>query len=179
MRRPSWRSLWLGGLGILLAAPASAQPPKSATLALDLGKKMSAQELTYLVAPDSQAPDRFVGAFHLPEVELRVVAGQYTAPALLKEHLRKKEYQEAYIELSSASTLESRTFIDDIRADGLSAEPPKGMAGDTYYVGRTTVAFNKDWRSQEMTEDAYKEAFANAEAEYIRVLTILAGQVGQ
>jgi hypothetical protein len=179
MSRPSWRSVLLSGLGVLLAVPAAAQPPKSADLALALGKKMSAAELTYLVAPDIAAPDRFVGAFHIPEVELRVVSAQYSAPAYLKEHVLKEEYQEAYVELSSGSELESRTFIDDLSADGLRPEPPKGMAGDTYEVGRTTVTFDKDWRSQKLTEDAYKKAFAKAEAEYIRVLTILTGQIGQ
>ncbi|MPZ19681.1 MAG: hypothetical protein GEV06_17435 [Luteitalea sp.] len=179
MSKPSWRSVWLAGLGVLLAVPAAAQAPKSADLALALGKKMSAAKLTYLVAPDVEAPDQFVGAFHIPEVELRVVAAQYTAPALLKEHVLKEEHQEAYIELSSGSELESRTFVDDISADGLRADPPKGLAGDTYQVGNTTVTFNKDWKTQELTEAAYKEAFSKAEAEYVRVLTILTGKVGQ
>lgn len=179
MSRSSWRSVWLSGLCMLLAVPAAAQTPKSADLALALGKKMSAAELTYLVAPDVAAPDRFVGAFHIPEVELRVVSAQYTAPAYIREHVLKKEYQEAYVELSSGSVMDSRTFIDDISADGLRLEPLDGLAGDGYEVGPKTVSFDNDWRSQELSEDAYTEAFAKAEAEYIRILTILTGQTEQ
>lgn len=179
MSRPSWRSVWLSGLGVLLAVPAAAQAPKSADLALALGKKMTAAQMTYLVAPDGTAPDRFVGAFHIPEIELRVVSAQYSAPAFLKEHLLKKEHQEAYVELSSGSVFESRTFVDDISADGLRLAPLKGLAADTYDMGKASVAFDKDWRAQKLTEDAYEKAFAKAEAEYIRVLTILTGQVAQ
>jgi hypothetical protein len=161
----------------LAAAPAAAQSSQSAALAEDLSKKMTASKLTYLAAPDSSAPDRFVGVFHIPQIELRLVAGQYTAPTLMNESILKQAWQDAYVELSSASVPNTRIIIDDLQANGLKANPGKGGAPDAFVNGSKRVDFNGEWNAQKITETQYREAFAKAEAEYVRALQLLLAQI--
>jgi hypothetical protein len=161
----------------LAATPVAAQSSPSATLAEDLSKKMTAGKLTYLAAPDSSAPDRFVGVFHIPQIELRLVAGQYTAPALMNESILKQAWQDAYVELSSASVPNTRIVIDDLQANGLKANPAKGGAPDAFVNGNKRVDFNGEWNAQKITEAQYREAFVKAEAEYVRALQLLLAQI--
>ena len=65
---------------------------------------------------------------YLPGLQLITVSGKYSVPVLLTEKLLKKNYQDVYLDLSSASDRDSRVVVEDLRADGLPAEKIKGVA---------------------------------------------------
>ena len=50
---------------------------------------------------------------------------------LLNEKLAKKDYQEVYIDLNSASVASTRVFIEDLGADGLKVDHPDGAGFDS------------------------------------------------
>jgi hypothetical protein len=165
-------------LAALTAAvqPAAAQEPKSAAAAKELvqvltGKKMDAVAVR---APDS--PDTFLAALVFPG-QIIVVSAKYAAPPLLNEKLARNEYRDVYIELNSASVLESRFFITDIGADGLK---PKRAKKDEPFDVRDAAGkpfnFDGNWREDKMSEADYMKVHAETDERYAQILTALLGE---
>ena len=121
----------------LLAVPAMAlaQDGKSAAGAKELAQLLAAKKLDAIAMRDPNAPDTFIAALAFPG-QLIVISAKYPAPPLLNERLARNEYRDVYIELNSASVLDSRMIVTDLNADGLRAEEGQARRSARYARGR-------------------------------------------
>jgi hypothetical protein len=141
---------------------------------------MDAAKLDSLAARVQGSNDQFVAALYFPGAQLLVVGATYSVPSLLNEKILLGSYRDVYIDLHSATDPESRVLIEDIRANGLFPQrTAENDAFDIYSRGRGSlrVAFDGEWRKQKLTEAAYKEAFQEAEAQYVAMLEALIEQM--
>ncbi len=182
MRTAVWTAAATMALACVSATPATAQPSeRTATAAKTfvdiMTPKAEGYAPRYMAAADPNDDERFLAAMLIPGVQLLIVDAKYEVPVLLRERLLTGKYQEAYLDLSTATAVEDRLTIEDILADGLAFKPAKGVAaGDVVIRGGETVKFDGQWRKQKIKEDAYKEAFAAAEDDYLRILALLVEQ---
>jgi hypothetical protein len=154
--------------------PLSGRANNSTALAADLVKMMEQRNLETVAAAHPTDPGRFVAAMHLKGVQLLVISGRYSAPALLKERLVKRDYRQVYVDLNSAADKVGRLFITDSQANGLRDKPENNAPFDISWRDMTAqVLYNNDWKSQKMNEAAYRKRFAEDEAEYVEMLQIL------
>src|SRR5438128_1953396 len=109
------------GLCAAFATAAAAQEPKSAPLAKELLQLLAAKKLDSIAARMPDDREQFVGALAFPG-QLMVIWAKTTAPAVVNEKLIRKEYKEVYIDLNSASILDTRHFVTDLGPDGLRAK---------------------------------------------------------
>ena len=175
---PAVARVWLAGvLALTVSSTAVAQESKSAALAKQLSAAMDAAKLDSIAAKDPSKPDVFFGALYFPGSQLLVVSAQYSAPLAMNERLAKKDYREAYLDLSSASVPGSKVFIEDLGANGLVVRPRDNEAFDAYEVAGKRTAFDGDWKKQQLSEDDYLKAFAAADERYSQMLTVLIAQV--
>ncbi|MCU0249367.1 MAG: hypothetical protein MUE61_04110 [Vicinamibacterales bacterium] len=162
---------------VAMSTAAAAQEPKSAALAKDLTALLDGAKLTAIAAKDTTDPDAFVAAMYFPGSQLLIVSAKYSPAVLLNEKLAKKDYQEIYIDLNSASVASSRVFVEDLGADGLKAEHPEGSGFDSVdRAGKRTI-FDANWKKdQKLTDEQYAKLFADADALYSRLLQALINQ---
>ena len=106
----------------VFAVGAAAQEPKSAAPAKELAQLLAAKKLDSIAARMPDSREEFVGALAFPG-QLMVVWAKTTRPGVVNEKLIRKEYKEVYIDLNSASILETRHFVTDLGPDGLRAKP--------------------------------------------------------
>jgi hypothetical protein len=156
---------------------AFAQDSKSAPLAKQLAAALDAAKLDSIAAKDPGSPDGFIGALYFPGLELLVVSARYSAPSLLSDKLLQKNYRDVYIDLNSASLLESKLFVEDLGADGLQVKREENKPFDSYTAGTKHVMFDSDWKAQKLSEDDYKKTFASADEKYSTMLTALLAQL--
>lgn len=161
---------------IVPAELAAQGPSKSEPLAKELVQLLEKGGLTYVAAKSDEA-DFYVAALHIPGVQLLVVRAKYSVPVLLNERLAKKEYQDAYIDLNSASVPESKIFVEDLKSDGLHATREGDQPFDIYEEGTVRTIFDGDWKKQKLTEDAYMGKFGAADDKYARMLAALIAQL--
>jgi hypothetical protein len=174
---PAAARVWLAGaLALTVSATALAQESKSAGLAKALSAALDAAKLDSIAAKDPAKPDVFYGALYFPGTQLLVVSAQYSAPLAMNERIAKKDYREAYLDLSSASVPGSKVFIEDLGANGLVARPRDNEAFDAFESGGKRISFDGDWKKQQMSEDDYMKAFSAADERYSQVLTALLAQ---
>src|SRR5215213_4845826 len=95
---------------------AAAQEPQSAAPAKELAQLLAAKKLDSIAARMPDSREEFVGALAFPG-QLMVIWAKTTAPAVLNEKLISKQYKEVYIDLNSASIIESRHFVTDVGND--------------------------------------------------------------
>ncbi len=175
---PAVVRVWLAGvLALTVSSTALAQESKSVALAKELSAALDAAKLDSIAAKDPSKPDLFFGALYFPATQLLVVSAQYSAPLAMNERLAKKDYREAYLDLSSASVPGSKVFIEDLGANGLVAKPKDNEAFDAYEIAGQRTSFDGDWKKQKLSEDDYMKAFAAADERYSQVLTTLIAQV--
>ena len=86
-------------------------------------------------------------------------------------------YRDVYVDLSSASVLETRLFITDYGADGLQYQSPPESAADRATRGGQEVSFDGDWERQQMSEADYGTAYVAADREFAAILSLLIAQV--
>jgi len=167
----------LGSAGLAQAQATPETAAAAAELAAVLGPKGEGMAPRFIAAADPSAPDRFVAAMLIPGIQLIVVASDYAVPVLLRERIVTGKFQDAYLDLSSATDAGERLTIEDIQADGLAIKPPKGVAsGDLVVRGGEELRFDGLWRKKRMKEDAYKAAFEAASADYVRLVGLLVAQ---
>jgi hypothetical protein len=160
-----------------LSTTSFAQDGKSAPLAKQLAAALDSAKLDSIAAPDPSNPGTFVAALYFANMQLLVVSAKYTAPQLLSAKVEKKDYRDVYIDLNSASVPESKTFIEDLGADGLKAKRDENQPFDTFeHAGKRTV-FDSDWKKQKLSEQDYMKAFSGADDEYSKILTALLAQL--
>lgn len=161
-------------VALLLATVSISADGRSAELAGELVKLMEQRNLDTIAAAHPTDPGRFVAAMHIKGVQLLVISGRYSAPALLKEHLIKRDYRQVYVDLNSAADKQGRLFITDSQANGLRATPEKNAPFDISWRDMTAqILYNNDWKGQKLKEEAYRKRFAEDEAEYVAMLEIL------
>jgi hypothetical protein len=161
----------------LFAPGAAAQEPKSAAPAKELAQLLSAKKLDSIAARMPDSREEFVGALAFPG-QLMVVWAKTTAPAVVNEKLIRKEYKEVYLDLNSASIMESRHFVTDLGPDGLRFKPEQKQGpADSHDAGAKTLRFDGNWRASKMKEDDYMKAHADADAGYAKAIQALIDEI--
>jgi hypothetical protein len=166
---------WILAAGLcgICASGAAAQEPKSAAPAKELAQLLTSKKLESIAARMPDSREEFVGALTFPG-QLMVIWAKTSAPAVVNEKLIKKEYKEVYIDLNSASIVESRNFITDLGPDGLKAKPDqKSGPADSHDQGPKSIRFDGSWREDKMSEADYMKAHAEADAAYARAIQAL------
>jgi hypothetical protein len=175
------RSLHAQGVAVLVilaaltaARPADleAQESKSAANAKEVAALMAARKIDSIAARHPAAPDQFVAALHFPG-QLLVVWARYSAPGLLNEKILKGEYRDVYIDLNSASIVESKVLVTDLGADGLQARREENQPFDQQDAGGKGIRFDGNWREDKMSEQEYMKIYAEADAAYTQALGAL------
>ena len=162
---------------VVMSSAAAAQEPKSAALARELTQGLDAAKLTAIAAKDPSEPESFVAAMYFSGSQLLVVAAKYLPAVLLNEKLGKKDYQEIYIDLNSASVASTRIFIEDLGADGLKADHDEGKGFDSVERAGKRNLFDDHWRKeQKLSDEQYAKLFADEDALYARLLQALLAQ---
>ena len=168
------RAAVAGTLVLWAALSAVAQESKSAPLAKQLTQALDAAKMTALAARDPGQRDGYVAALYLPPT-LLVVAARYSVPVLLDAKIAKKQYQDAYVDLQSASVSGSKVFVQDLNADGLqfgtfdSVDTPKG-----------SITFDGDWKkAKAASEQEYQKSFVEADEQYAKMLEVLLAAMKQ
>jgi len=159
--------------GLLLGPSLSfAQESKSAPLAVELCRLLDANKLDSIAAKESEY--QYVGALYFAGTQLLVVRGKFNTFARMAFLLEKKEFKEAYIDLSSASDQQSRAFIMDLGANGLrfKREQPN-QPFDTADVRGKAYRFDGEWKKAKLTEDEYLKTFTATDEEYAQMLQSL------
>jgi hypothetical protein len=155
------------------ASGAAAQELKSAAPAKELAQLLSSKKLESIAARMPDSREEFVGALAFPG-QLMVVWAKTTAPAIINEKLINKQYKEVYIDLNSASILESRHFVTDLGPDGLKPKPDERSGpSDTLDNGNKSMRFDGNWREDKMSEADYMKAHAEGDAAYARAIQAL------
>jgi hypothetical protein len=163
--------LVIGLLMLVVMSSAAAAQARDLRVALDAAK------LTAIAAKDPTDPDSFVAAMYFSGSQLLVVAAKYVPAVLLTEKLAKKDYQEIYIDLNSASVASSRIFVEDTGADGLMADHEEGKGFDSVERGGKRSLFDDHWRKEQKLSDVeYAKLFAESDALYVRLLQALLAQ---
>jgi hypothetical protein len=162
-----------------VAAVHARQDSKSGPSAKELTQALDAAKLDAISAADPTDPGTFVAALYIQGSQLLVVSAKYAAPELLTAKLKAKDFRDIYMDLSSASVAGSKVFIIDSDCDGLARKPDGDAGPDSFEAGTQQVTFNGEWEKAKLTEDAYKKAFADADARYVRILSLLTAQAKQ
>lgn len=156
---------------------AAAQEPASAAPAKELAELLAAKKLDSIAARMPDDREQFVGALAFPG-QLMVVWAKTTAPAVVNEKLLRKEYKEVYIDLNSASIVESRHFVTDLGPDGLRSRPAQKQGpADSHDLGAKSMRFDGNWREDKMSEDDYMKAHADADAAYAKAVQALIEEI--
>lgn len=157
----------------VFTAGAAAQEPKSAGPAKELSQLLASKKLESIAARMPDSREEFVGALAFPG-QLMVVWAKTTAPNVVYEKLIKKEYKEVYIDLNSASVVESRHFVTDLGPDGLRSKPEQRQGpSDSHDMGAKSMRFDGSWREDKMSEADYMKAHADADAAYTKAVQAL------
>lgn len=168
------RNLLALAAGLLLITAPLLGAGTSAELAADVVKLMEQRSLDTIAAAHPTDPGRFVAAMHIKGVQLLVISGRYSAPALLKEQLIKGDYRKVYLDLNAAADKEGRLFVTDSQANGLRVSPEKNAPFDISWRDMAAqILYNNDWKSQKLKEADYRKRFADDEAEYAAMLEVL------
>lgn len=146
---------------------------KSAPLAKELAALLDQKKLDSIAAKDPSAPDHYVGALYFPGLQLLVVSAKYAVPIYINEKLAKKDYREVYIDLNSASVQGTKNFIEDLKADGLLPERNGDEPFDIVEMGTKRTMLDGDYKKQQLTEQAYGDAFKAADEAYAKYLALL------
>jgi hypothetical protein len=179
LRRPRGTTHLVIGLLMLvvMSTAAAAQESKSVALAKELTTILDGAKLTAIAAKDGSDPDAFVAAMYFSGSQLLIVSAKYAPAVLLNEKLAKKDYQEIYIDLNSASVAGTRVFVEDLGADGLKLDHSEGAAFDSVDRGGKRTIFDNDWKKeQKLSDEQYAKLFADADAIYARLLQALISQ---
>jgi hypothetical protein len=167
------RGCLAGALLIGLCDGAFAQESKSGPLAKQLASALAAAKLESVAAKDPTHQGTYVGALHIPGVQLLVIAAEYPAPTLLDPRLAKGEYRDVYIELNSAGVAASKIFVEDLGANGLFAKPGDNNPMDMYEASGKRIMFDGEWGRQKLSEQEYMKTYAGADERYAEMLTAL------
>ena len=154
-----------------------AENSRSAPLAQQLTSLLDARKLDSIAARAEEGSDVFVAALYFPGSQLLVISAKYAAPSLLNEKILQRNYRDCYIDLNVSNDPASKLFVEDLGADGLHATRGDDQPFDTFTKGSDALPFDGDWKKRKLSEDAYMQAFAEADASYARMLESLIAQL--
>ena len=161
------------GLSGVAASSAFAQEPQSAAPAKELAQLLAEKKIDSIAARMPDSREEFVGALAFPG-QLMVIWAKTTAPAVVNEKLISKQYKEVYIDLNSASIIETRHFVTDLGPDGLRARPQQKQGpSDSHDLGAKSMRFDGNWREDKMSEADYMKAHADADVAYAKAIQAL------
>jgi hypothetical protein len=167
----------IGSCGLSFPVRAAAPAPSpTGGLVKELTDLLTAQKLDAVAARlDS---DTFAAALYIPGSELIAISAKYAAPPFLNEKILGRKYNDAYADLSTTPASDSKVLIEDVKADGIRAQPGKGEASDTVTRG-TSAPFQLDgkWKDHKIALDDYTKAFQDAEAAYRKILEALIAEL--
>ena len=158
--------------GVCVAAPAAAQAPKSPAVAKDLAAALDAKKMDSVAAKIPGQADRYAAVLYFPGVQLLVIVGKYPQPTLMDPRLGQKQYRDIYTELSGTVAKESKIFVLDMGAPGLTQKKMDGYF-DTWTQADKQVVFDGNWDAQKISEADYNKTFADADTEYAKILEAL------
>jgi len=153
--------------------PATAQHWKSAESSKALLQQMEAAGADAVAVRDPERPERFIAALRLPG-QLLVVSATHPSVDLVSQRVDSGAYRDVYLDLQGTPAQDSKFFVHDMDADGLSLSG-RGQAYDIVYDGRSTLACDGRWKDAKLKEDAYEEQIARADVRYARMLGLLSG----
>lgn len=163
-------------LSVLPVVPAAAQDGPTQPLAAELVELLSKQKLD--AAATRLGENRYAAVLYIPGVQILAVSAEYAAPALLDEKIMNRSYRDVYLDLASASVPETKVFIEDMNADGIRPDRSGDNPFDMYTYGTgPTYTFDGEYKSRNVTESAYRKAFADAEAAYQQILSALIAEL--
>lgn len=161
-------------LSVASATSAAAQEPKSAAPAKELAQLLASKKIDSIAARMPDSKEEFVGALVFPGQMMMVVWAKTTAPAVLNEKLINKNYREVYLDLNSASIIESRHTVTDLGPDGLKSRPDQRQGpSDSHDLAAKTIRFDGNWREDKMSEKDYMARHAEADAAYAKAVQAL------
>jgi hypothetical protein len=162
----------------VVATPVLAQQdPKSAAPVKELAELLSSRKIESIAARMPDSSEEFVGALTFPG-QLMVVWAKTSAPSVVREKLLKKEYREVYIDLNSASIVDTRHFVTDLGPDGLRFRPEQRQGpADTHDLGTKSMRFDGNWREDKMSEADYTKAHAAADEAYAKAIQALIDEI--
>ena len=114
-----------------------------------------------------------MAALYFTGSQLLVVSARHPFPCCSMRGWPRRSTRDIYIDLNSASVAGSKVFIVDLGADGMKAKRSESQAFDTYETSTQRLAFDGEWKAQNLTEDAYMAAYAEADAKYVKMLAAL------
>lgn len=162
-------------VAMMLACPVVAGAQATSTeAAAALAAQLDTSGRTAFAAADPAEPGRYVAVMYMPGLQLLVISGVYPVPVLLDPKLERGEYQQVYMDLHGASTVDSQWFVQDLLADGIRADRKPGAAFDLVSrKGASFIAIDGDWAGQKLSEAEYRERVKAAEEMYTRMLRVL------
>ena len=173
MKQPLPALFLSAALCLTFVTVAAAQEPKSAAPAKELAQMLAAKKLESIAARMPDDHEQFVGALAYPGT-LMVVWAKTTAPAVVNEKLINKQYKEVYIDLNSASIVDTRHFVTDLGPDGLRARPEqKTGPADSSDTGAKSIRFDGNWKAVKMSEADYMKAYTEADEGYAKAIQAL------
>ena len=171
-RAPCRFAMALGVLSLCLPVTAAAQVSKSAGVAKELVQVLNEKKLEAIAAKVPTGDGNFAAALYFPNVQLLVIAGNYSAPQLMEPRLAGKQYRDTYMELSGTIAPNSKIFVQDMGEPGLSQKKQENMY-DTWNQGGKIVMFDGEPDKQKMSDAEYQKMFAAADEEYAKILGAL------
>lgn len=158
---------------VLASVPVASQSTSTSAVG-ELAALLDRGKLDSVAARVPGTEDTFVAALYVPGQQLILVSGRYAAPTLLREKLLGQRYREVYQDLYGASDPASRWVVEDLRADGLRADRGKDGPFDVYTRGGgAPVFFDGQWKRHKLSEDAYRDAFQQADTSYAQMIGVL------
>jgi hypothetical protein len=171
MTRAYFRFALVGLLLASLPSIAAAQVSKSAAVAKELVQVMEAKKLDSIAAKGT-GEGHYIAALYFPNVQLLVISGNYSAPALMEPRLAAKQYRDTYMELSGTVSPDSKIFVQDMGEPGLTSKKQDNMY-DTWTRAGKPVMFDGENDKQKISDAEYAKAFAAADEEYAKLLGAL------
>ena len=111
---------------------------------------------------------------HFPGQQLMVVSAKYAAPSLLNEKLIQRKYQDAYVDLNSASERATRIIFEDLKANGIARTKMKDQPPDAYEAqGKTGRLRLRLAQAEDARKTTTSRRSTRADEEYARVLALL------
>lgn len=154
------------------AKPAGAAESKSAALAGELTKLLTAQNLDSIATVEAEM--QYVGALYIPGSQLLVVRAKVPIKDRMSYLLYNKMYKDAYADLNSASDPATRILVSDLGANGLQFKREKDQPFDMVQIGGNSVAYDGKWGGKgNLSKDEYAKSYETSDEQYTQMLEIL------
>jgi hypothetical protein len=160
----------------LAAAPLWADDWQSTEATRSLLEQMESSRVDAVAVRDPERPERFIAALRLPG-QLLVVSAAHPSVDLVAKRVERGDFRDVYMDLQGTPARDSKFFVHDMAADGLSLDG-RGDAYDIVYDGPQTLTCDGRWKDAKMKEAEYRDRLWKADARYTRMLGLLVRALG-